>query len=210
MDKSITGKIKRYLTLKKIKGYKIIDGWISPDEACGLYTIAKKLNANATIVEIGSWQGKSTYCLAKGLKNGKINAIDPFNGYAGATDLENKLIYQELGKEKDLLNIFRSNMKMLGVNEKIIVKKGFSADFGNDFDKIDFLFIDGDHSIEGCKSDYKLYGDKVVTGGFIGFHDYYENRPELGPTYVVNNLVQNDGFEFYALYDSLWLGIKKR
>jgi len=185
MDKSITGKIKRYLTLKKIKGYKIIDGWISPDEACGLYTIAKKLNANA-------------------------NAIDPFNGYAGATDLENKLIYQELGKEKDLLNIFRSNMKMLGVNEKIIVKKGFSADFGNDFDKIDFLFIDGDHSIEGCKSDYKLYGDKVVTGGFIGFHDYYENRPELGPTYVVNNLVQNDGFEFYALYDSLWLGIKKR
>jgi predicted O-methyltransferase YrrM len=210
MEKSRISQIKKYLTLRKIKGYKPIDGWISPDEAFGLYTTARSLSTNATIIEIGSWQGKSTYCLAKGSKQGKVYAIDPFNGDVSETDTDSRIIYQELGKGKNLFDIFLSNMEALGVSEKINVKKGYSADFCADFDKIDFLFIDGDHSIEGCKKDYELYANKIVIGGFIGFHDYYMNRPELGPTYVVNNIALNDGFKFHALYDSLWVGVKTK
>jgi predicted O-methyltransferase YrrM len=37
--------------------------------------------------------------------------------------------------------------------------------------KLDLLFIDGDHSYEGVKSDYELYSGFVRPGGVIAFHD---------------------------------------
>lgn len=37
--------------------------------------------------------------------------------------------------------------------------------------KIDFLFIDGDHSYEGVKADFENYYPLVREGGIIGFHD---------------------------------------
>lgn len=36
---------------------------------------------------------------------------------------------------------------------------------------IDFLYIDGDHSYEGVKSDFITYGPLVRKGGIIAFHD---------------------------------------
>lgn len=37
--------------------------------------------------------------------------------------------------------------------------------------KLDFLFIDGDHSYIGVKLDYYMYRQFVKPGGWIGFHD---------------------------------------
>jgi len=39
------------------------------------------------------------------------------------------------------------------------------------FEPFDFLFIDGDHSYEGCKLDYENYNPAVKSGGIIAFHD---------------------------------------
>ena len=38
-------------------------------------------------------------------------------------------------------------------------------------EKLDFLFIDGDHSEHGVKTDYKMYKSLVNKGGYIAFHD---------------------------------------
>jgi len=38
--------------------------------------------------------------------------------------------------------------------------------------KIDFLFIDGDHSIEGVQSDWNTFSPFVRSGGYVAFHDY--------------------------------------
>ena len=38
-------------------------------------------------------------------------------------------------------------------------------------DRLDFLFIDGDHSLEGVTADYRNYAPLVAPGGLIGFHD---------------------------------------
>ena len=39
-------------------------------------------------------------------------------------------------------------------------------------EKIDFLFIDGDHKYESVMADYLLYKNFLKKGGIIGFHDY--------------------------------------
>lgn len=195
--------------LKKIEKFRAIDGWLSDQEALGLYTTASKLSKNATAVEIGSWQGKSTYCIAKGLRTGKVWAIDPFNA-DGGLDLQSQDEYNNKKGNRDLLEVFTDNMRSLDVLDKIVVKKGYSNQFADEVNKIDFLFIDGDHSIEGCKSDFELYAHKIVPGGFIAFHDYYAHRPELGPTHVIDNIVlKSTEFAFHHLYDSLWVGRKK-
>ena len=36
---------------------------------------------------------------------------------------------------------------------------------------IDFLFIDGDHTYEGVKSDFEMYSPLVRSGGLIALHD---------------------------------------
>ncbi len=194
--------------LKKIDKFRNLDGWLSDNEALGLYSVARKLSRNAIVVEIGSWQGKSTYCIAKGLRNGKVYAIDPFNADAGQ-DVASEDEYRMKKGSNDLLENFTANMKELNVMEKIAVKKGYSYDFTNDFTEINFLFIDGDHSIAGCKADFEMYSGKIVPGGFIAFHDFYEQRNELGPTYVINNIVSKRAdFSFYKQYDTLWVARK--
>lgn len=43
--------------------------------------------------------------------------------------------------------------------------------------QIDFLFIDGDHTKDGVKSDYEMYSPLVRSGGIIAFHDILEKQP---------------------------------
>ncbi len=43
--------------------------------------------------------------------------------------------------------------------------------------KVDFLFIDGDHTEPGVTADYRDYKEFVRPGGLIGFHDILEKQP---------------------------------
>jgi predicted O-methyltransferase YrrM len=45
---------------------------------------------------------------------------------------------------------------------------------------VEFLFIDGDHSYEGVRSDFLLYGPLVRPGGLIAFHDTVPHSEGLG------------------------------
>lgn len=104
--------MKRILNLLAVIpfwGYRKINGWLSPNEAAGLYKIAGRLPENATVVEIGSWQGKSTYCILSGLKSGKVYAVDPFNASGGEDWNESE--YLEKANGIDLLSTFKNNVK---------------------------------------------------------------------------------------------------
>lgn len=37
---------------------------------------------------------------------------------------------------------------------------------------VDMVFVDGDHSYEGCRGDIEAWGPHVRTGGVIAIHDY--------------------------------------
>jgi len=41
-----------------------------------------------------------------------------------------------------------------------------------EFAPYDYLFIDGDHSTEGCRMDYDMYARLVKAGGVVAFHDW--------------------------------------
>lgn len=200
---NLFGRIKRALELHVIRNYKEIDGWLTLDEALALYRQASLVPRDGIIVEIGSWKGKSTYCLAKGLKKGKIYAIDPFD--ASGEEASAKL-YAEKKGDKSLVDQFNENMSLYGVLDKICVLVGCSSQYLDKFSYINLLFIDGDHSMEGCNYDFDNFHHHVVSGGYIVFHDFDTDRNDLGPTDVVKNKIMNsDKFRYVGQYDSLWI-----
>lgn len=208
LTKRISQKIQRIWTIGStrptIKAYQSIEGFLSVYEAATLYRLAEQLPINSTIVEIGSWKGKSTYCLARGLRQGKVIAIDPFDtaGEPGSAE-----IYQTRQGNEPLFNQFRTQMKNLGVWDKIEARQGYSQQFVGQIQKIDFLFIDGDHSKEGCEFDFTNYAPYLSKNGFLAFHDFDPIRDELGPTWVVKNRVLPSGtFTPVGVFDSLWVG----
>jgi len=188
-----------------IRSYKDIHGFLSPREAVALFQTAQRIGPKGTIVEIGSWKGKSTYCLAKGLRSGRVIAIDPFNCFGDGASAK---LYAESRGEVPLIEQFRSNMAARGVLEKVDPWQGTSNEFLErirTIGGIDLLFVDGDHSIAGCDFDFQHYGPHLKRGGYLLFHDFDKTREDLGPTWVINHRVRPSGqYQFVALYDTLW------
>ena len=49
-------------------------------------------------------------------------------------------------------------------------------------DRIDVLFIDGDHTYQGVRADYELYSPLIRPGGIVAFHDIcvHPGRADVG------------------------------
>ncbi|WP_307441004.1 MULTISPECIES: class I SAM-dependent methyltransferase [unclassified Paenibacillus] len=145
------------------------------------------------IVEIGSFKGKSTVALGLGSKwlserKRTIFAIDPFisNGYY-----------------TDYFNEFQNNILNFRLANYVSPIKNFSHDAIQDCpETLSVLFVDGDHSYLGVKRDIELYVPRVVSGGFIAFHDYTV-YPDLRR--AVDELCESREYVLVCDYDSLRL-----
>ncbi|MFA5173115.1 MAG: class I SAM-dependent methyltransferase [Candidatus Paceibacterota bacterium] len=148
------------------KETKNIGGWLTESEGLSLYNIAKKVQVENVIVEIGSWKGKSTICLGNGSKDGnkiKIFAIDPHTGSSE---------HQKAFGKIDTFEEFKENITKAGIAEFINPVRNTSENAAKDFNqKIGFIFIDGAHEYNLVRLDFKLWFPKVINGGFLAFHD---------------------------------------
>jgi len=75
--------------------------------------------------------------------------------------------------ERDTYDEFNSNTNKY--KNKIVQLRGWSydkiIDLKTQVNKIDFLFIDGDHNYEGVKKDWDLYNGLLENGSVVAFHD---------------------------------------
>lgn len=146
-----------------------IEGYLNFKQAYALYNVAKKLTDKSTIVEIGSYLGRSTCFISEAIKKKKINfyTIDTF---------ENQ------GMDEGLRDTYQDFYKNIFPYRKYInIIKGFSYDVVKSFQnrRIDMLWIDGDHSYKGCKKDIEDWYHLISKDGLILFHDYYEKSGNI-------------------------------
>lgn len=133
-----------------------VDGWLVPTEGRLLYQLAQKNKELGVVVELGSYHGKSTICLAQGAQNandGKVYTVDIFQGgrYANANDFLPK---------------FMGNIASYGVGDSVTPIKGDFLEVARKWDKpIRLLFIDGAHQYENVKRDFEAWEKHVVMGG---------------------------------------------
>ena len=146
---------------------------VSPDQERWLFKAARSLPDKAIIVEIGSFKGRSTCCLAYGCEGTgkKVYAIDTFDG--NETDFY----------RRDFFDEFRNNIEKTRLADYVIPIKGLSANVLKTWDKpIHLLFIDGSHKYEDVLEDFSGFFPHVVFGGIVAMHDVVETWP--GPLKV--------------------------
>ena len=145
-----------YWHYKNIRAYQI------PSEVKALLKEVKK-NGASIILDIGTFDGGTLYLWTRFLEGQKIITIDlPFPYPSAKTKL-----FRFFDPNKELHFLRGSSFSNEMINKVANILKG---------NKIDFLFIDGDHSYEGVKKDFERYKPLVRDGGIIAFHDIVSNR----------------------------------
>lgn len=157
-------KLRLLFTKSKLKKIdKTIEGHLGLNEGVFLYKVAKLLNKNSVIVEIGAYKGKSTCFIVEGIgsKDIQFYTIDTWRN--DAMEEKNRDVYPEF-----LHNIkpYRNKVKPLR-GYSFEVRKSWPAER-----KIDFLWIDADHSYEGVKKDIEDWLPLVKKNSFVCFHDW--------------------------------------
>lgn len=155
---------------------------------------------NKKVLEIGVADGSNAIRIYNHLKPEKIWLVDPWisqNNRAadrGSNDKQHNEAYE---KTKDKFS--NKNCEILRDFAKNVPDK-----FEDEF--FDFIYIDGDHSYEGCKIDLDLYYPKLKKGGFFGGHDFTGNwnslhNKEYGVQKAVSEflLEQNKKLQFITL-----------
>jgi len=148
-----------------------IEGWLLASEGRWLFNAARSLPSQANILEIGSYKGRSTCCLALGCKGTekRIFAIDSFDGGPNLP-------------KSDSLPDFRENLKRQGVSGCVEPIVGLSGEVAKTWNKhLHFLFVDGSHLYEDVLADFAGFFPHVVRGGVVAFHDVLnESWPGVG------------------------------
>lgn len=115
------------------------------------------------ILEIGTERGGSMYIWDKIAYRGKRISVDMCDRH---TKTFRELAFKKVGTFNNIKFIEGDSHKK-EIFDKVVEELGGA--------KVDFLFLDGDHSYEGVKQDFEMYSPLVRDGGLIGFHDVIES-----------------------------------
>jgi predicted O-methyltransferase YrrM len=138
------------------------------------------------VVEIGVYEGGSAVALCASLQAGaELHLVDPFgrrpdalpSGWAASEWATRRVVARALR---------RRGVRAPRVVWHVGLSHEVAADWSGD---VDLVFIDGDHSQEGCERDWSAWRGFVADGGRVVFHDARAGQPGgrglPGPTAVV-------------------------
>lgn len=155
-----------------------LDGWLSDKE----FTELRRLATSRTVLEIGSWKGRSTIALVETAKH--VVAIDHFagDGYTNKAP-------------PDLLQQFVTNLDARGLRDKVTLIVG---DMRNILpalraSEFDLIFYDAEHSGESTRFALN-WAAGVKRSAVVAVHDYnhgYEHYREAAE--AIDEFAKNMG-----------------
>jgi hypothetical protein len=130
-------------------------------------------------VEIGVFRGALSWRLLGSNRNLFLYMVDPWSestgddSYAASGDEYAKFSQDEfdghMAKALEEVAPFKGQYEVLRMTSAEAAPR-FTAN------SLDFVFIDGDHSYEGCKQDIDLWFPKLRNGGILSGHDYRTDK----------------------------------
>ena len=142
-----------------------------------LFDIANTFGENKiNYVEIGAYAGGSS-CLMLQRLNTTIISIDLGEPIPKGEVFENVIKYKN---NNNYYKYIQGNSQVVETKNQVIEALSNSRVLGYS-NKIDLLFIDGDHSFNGVTADFVMYSDLVKVGGYVVFDDYNDSvySPEV-------------------------------
>jgi predicted O-methyltransferase YrrM len=177
----------RAISMHKVPGlprhFKRVRGATPADIEITLADFARTIPADQEIVELGVFQGRTSLIMAWGASQGHgahVTGID-------AWDLEGNTYdppFTDPGSEAWA----RHHVQTLGFSNKVILVKGFAVDLAIDWGKgvqildrtgvigdgkkVGLLFVDDDHSKEGCRRAIEAWAPHLADGAIIAVDDH--------------------------------------
>jgi len=135
-----------------------IDPQQSHEEILSLLKLVASLKPRA-LLEIGSYLGGTLLLFAAVADTtAKVLSLDLYRNATWKFPF-----YKSFAREAQSVELIPANSHDSKAREEVLdILSG---------DLLDFLFIDGDHSYQGVKRDFEMYGNLVRDGGLIAFHD---------------------------------------
>lgn len=195
---------------------KDVKGFLSDKEAEKLQELFLKVHHLGSVLEIGTYCGKSALNFSEVAKdvNGLIYTIDHHTGseeHQRGEEYHDSELFDERLKKFNTLPEFLNNLKSKKMAKFIIPIIDKSQNASNFFsEKISLLFIDGGHSFETALSDYNAWKDKICADGLLVIHDVFPNPKDGGrPPYEIYTLArESKEFNDLGIYETL--GILKK
>ena len=135
-----------------------------PSEILALLRILRQAKPRS-ILEIGTASGGTLFLFTRiAAEDAQFVSVDLPGGSGGGGYPSWKIpLYKEFPLPGQRLELIRDDSHDPAVLSRVTELVG---DRG-----LDFLFIDGDHSYDGVKRDFEMYGSLVKPAGLIAFHD---------------------------------------
>lgn len=149
------------------------------------------------VAEIGVFEGLTSAVLARSMSTaGVFYCIDPFLPGRMGICWTRMIARHEVGKVRP--------------GPRIVFLEKFSQDAAAVVrEKLDFLFVDGDHSLAGIQRDWADWSGKLAPGGILALHDtqMLPNAPQseaLGSHRYFESHIRHDArFELLAPVDRI-------
>ena len=193
-----------------------VKGFLNDKEAKKLQELFLNVHHLGSVLEIGTYCGKSTLNFALVAKkiDGLIYTIDHHTGseeHQLGEEYHDEDLYDNRLEKFNTLPEFLKNLRSSNLDNFIIPIISKSSDASETFSElISLLFIDGGHSLEAALSDYNSWKDKICSGGLLVIHDVFPNPKDGGrpPFEIYSKAQKSKQFEDLGIYETL--GILKK
>ncbi|MGH8893846.1 MAG: class I SAM-dependent methyltransferase [Actinomycetes bacterium] len=141
-----------------------VPGWLTRDQAHALWQAVTRLGAGATVVEIGSHQGRSTVVLAGAARQvgARVVAVDPF--------VEGRLFGGRATRSR-----FERTIESAGVSDVVELVPDYSTRLRPGWSRsVDLVYVDGKHDYWTCRDDMR-WAEFLPAGGEIFVHDAFSS-----------------------------------
>lgn len=139
------------------------------------YNLSPATLIPSDFIRLEPWEMEYIFSVAKFAKKG-ILEIGRFNGGSS-------ILFALANDNLKIFSIYiapKNDSKLLKIFEKLDIKKNVELIVGDsqktnykNITSFDLLFVDGDHSYDGCFNDLNNWWDKLTVGGHVILHDCY-------------------------------------
>ena len=134
------------------------ENWFGEGSCNTLVSLASNVgNVDGEIVEIGSWEGRSTCALANAVYPRIVHAVDHWKGSPGEPS-------EQLAQGRDVYKRWQANVKQLTKGNVIAHRMGW-RDYP--IPPTAFVFIDAEHSYQEVRDCVAAFLPHLVSGGII-------------------------------------------
>jgi len=171
--------------------------------------VLKRLNGAAQPrgVEVGEFKGDMSSALLRNHPSMHLDMVDSWEGDGKSYAVDSGDWHAELTQsaQDDFESHARNRVAFAGERAHVVRRRSTEAAADVLEGSRDFVFIDADHSYQGCRADIEAWHSKVKPGGWLGGHDYENDGfPKFGVTQAVNEFAAAHSFKLELGENFTW------